>query len=104
MVLDSPQLTQRYIRSISKDYSTVRRYSTSPVDIINSSSSFSHKPSIRGVRSRKHTRKRSSISSTLTKVLILNVRDLLRVPEPNDNNDEVCFVLFFFHSSSFDFC
>ncbi|XP_046811421.1 transient receptor potential cation channel trpm isoform X12 [Lucilia cuprina] len=87
MVLDSPQLTQRYIRSVSKDYSTVRRFSTTPVDVINSSP-FSHKPSIRGVRSRKHARKRSSISSTLTKVLVLNVRDLLRVPDPSDNNDE----------------
>ncbi|KAI8119137.1 Transient receptor potential cation channel trpm [Lucilia cuprina] len=87
MVLDSPQLTQRYIRSVSKDYTTVRRFSTTPVDVINSSP-FSHKPSIRGVRSRKHARKRSSISSTLTKVLVLNVRDLLRVPDPSDNNDE----------------
>ncbi|XP_065366782.1 transient receptor potential cation channel trpm isoform X7 [Calliphora vicina] len=87
MVLESPQLTQRYIRSVSKDYSTVRRFSSTPVDVINSSP-FSHKPSIRGVRSRKHARKRSSISSTLTKVLVLNVRDLLRVPDQSDNNDE----------------
>ncbi|KAM7344557.1 transient receptor potential cation channel, subfamily M isoform 8-T8 [Cochliomyia hominivorax] len=86
MVLESPQLTQRYIRSISKQSSTVRRYSSSPVDVINFSS-FSHKPSIRGIRSRKHARKRSSISSTLTKVLILNVRDLLRVPDPSDNDE-----------------
>lgn len=92
MVLDSPQLAQRYIRSVSRDYSTVRRFSTTPADVSNISP-LSRKPSsLKGIRSRKHARKRSSISSTLTRVLILNVRDLLRVPDPNDNNDEVCFL------------
>lgn len=88
MVVDSPHFAQKYVRRMSKDCSTVRRFSTTPVENI-ADSPLSHRPSVRGIRTRRHARKRSSISSTLSKVLILNVRDLLRATNPGDN-DEVC--------------
>lgn len=87
MPVDSPQLAQKYLRRVSKDFSTVRRFSSTPVNTSDLPST--PRPSAKGIRSRRHARKRSSISSTLSKVLILNVRDLLRAADPQDN-DEVC--------------
>ncbi|XP_059225544.1 transient receptor potential cation channel trpm isoform X4 [Stomoxys calcitrans] len=80
MPVDSPQLAQKYLRRVSKDFSTVRRFSTTPID-------GTDLPPPQGIRPRRHARKRSSISSTLSKVLILNVRDLLRAPDPQDNDE-----------------
>ncbi|XP_055839433.1 transient receptor potential cation channel trpm isoform X4 [Episyrphus balteatus] len=42
---------------------------------------------IKGSNSTQSARKRSSVSSTLTKVLILNVRDLLKAPDPQQDSD-----------------
>nr|XP_016940769.1 transient receptor potential cation channel trpm isoform X5 [Drosophila suzukii] len=96
----SPLAAHKYLRRISKDFSTVRRYSNTPavVSVRASTSAFiaaesaAHLPTCRGpsptprtpastprgIRRRQRMRKRSSVSSTLSKVLILNVRDLLR--------------------------
>ncbi|CAD7013286.1 unnamed protein product [Ceratitis capitata] len=46
--------------------------------------------SFRGIRRRQYARKRSSVSSTLTRVLILNVRDLLKVADLREKENEVC--------------
>ncbi|XP_016953207.1 transient receptor potential cation channel trpm isoform X1 [Drosophila biarmipes] len=96
----SPLAAHKYLRRISKDFSTVRRYSNTPavVSVPASTSAFiaaesaAHLPTCggssptprtpastpRGIRRRQRMRKRSSVSSTLSKVLILNVRDLLK--------------------------
>ncbi|XP_037717130.1 transient receptor potential cation channel trpm isoform X12 [Drosophila subpulchrella] len=96
----SPLAAHKYLRRISKDFSTVRRYSNTPavVSVRASTSAFiaaesaAHLPTCsgpsptprtpastpRGIRRRQRMRKRSSVSSTLSKVLILNVRDLLK--------------------------
>ncbi|XP_032306710.1 transient receptor potential cation channel trpm isoform X8 [Drosophila ananassae] len=103
---DSPLPPHKYLRRISKDFSTVRRFSNTPaaaaavVSVRASTSAFiaaeaaAHLPRTgvtppgsatpcapgtpRGIRRRQRMRKRSSVSSTLSKVLILNVRDLLK--------------------------
>ncbi|KAL7736189.1 hypothetical protein ACLKA6_003733 [Drosophila palustris] len=90
MVIDSPLTAQKYLRRVSKDFSTVRRYSNTPAAAAVSQSiptsgtsandGADDLPSTpRGIRKRQRMRKRSSVSSTLSKVLILNVRDLLKV-------------------------
>ncbi|XP_058976329.1 transient receptor potential cation channel trpm-like isoform X3 [Musca domestica] len=86
MPVDSPQLAQKYLRRVSKDFSTVRRFSSTPADA--GDASAIPKVSPKGIRSRRHARKRSSISSTLSKVLVLNVRDLLRATYTRDNDEE----------------
>ncbi|KAH8336679.1 hypothetical protein KR059_000857 [Drosophila kikkawai] len=98
VVTDSPLVAHKYLRRISKDFSTVRRYSNTPAVLsvrattsafiaaeaaahlptTRSSSSLGAPPTPRGIRRRQRMRKRSSVSSTLSKVLILNVRDLLK--------------------------
>ncbi|KAH8299899.1 hypothetical protein KR044_007350, partial [Drosophila immigrans] len=85
MVIDSPLAAQKYLRRVSRDFSTVRRYSNTPGTIQSLSRDNSANdgaedlPSTpRGIRKRQRMRKRSSVSSTLSKVLILNVRDLLK--------------------------
>ncbi|KRJ99640.1 uncharacterized protein Dyak_GE12252, isoform B [Drosophila yakuba] len=100
VVTDSPLALHKYVRRISKDFSTVRRYSNTPAVVVGSvrasTSAFiaaetaAHLPTCgtptsrtpvstpRGIRRRQRMRKRSSVSSTLSKVLILNVRDLLK--------------------------
>uniref|UniRef100_A0A6P4EGP4 Transient receptor potential cation channel trpm isoform X1 n=1 Tax=Drosophila rhopaloa TaxID=1041015 RepID=A0A6P4EGP4_DRORH len=100
VVTDSPLAPHKYLRRISKDFSTVRRYSNTPAvgSVRASTSAFiaaeaaAHLPTCggstpsprtpattpRGIRRRQRMRKRSSVSSTLSKVLILNVRDLLK--------------------------
>ncbi|KAH8348433.1 hypothetical protein KR084_007420 [Drosophila pseudotakahashii] len=101
VVTDSPLAAHKYLRRISKDFSTVRRYSNTPAvvgSVRASTSAFiaaesaAHLPTChgespfartpvstpRGIRRRQRMRKRSSVSSTLSKVLILNVRDLLK--------------------------
>ncbi|XP_017078096.1 transient receptor potential cation channel trpm isoform X4 [Drosophila eugracilis] len=100
VVTDSPLAPHKYLRRISKDFSTVRRYSNTPAvgSVRASTSAFiaaetaAHLPTTtttptprtpapitpRGIRRRQRMRKRSSVSSTLSKVLILNVRDLLK--------------------------
>lgn len=98
MVIDSPLSAQKYLRRISKDFSTVRRFSNTPNPLnIQSTAAPAHigvstlsvptprdaldvelPTTPRGIRKRQRLRKRSSVSSTLSKVLILNVRDLLR--------------------------
>lgn len=89
MVVESSQFaSKKYMRRISKDICTVRRISVINSDIKNSPA-LSRKHSTNGLPSRKYSRKRSSISSTLTRVLILNVRDLLRTPDPSER--QVCF-------------
>ncbi|XP_070134682.1 transient receptor potential cation channel trpm isoform X3 [Drosophila bipectinata] len=103
---DSPLPPHKYLRRISKDFSTVRRFSNTPAAVVSvraSTSAFiaaeaaAHLPRTgtgvtppgtptpscapgtpRGIRRRQRMRKRSSVSSTLSKVLILNVRDLLK--------------------------
>ncbi|KAH8290660.1 hypothetical protein KR054_004810 [Drosophila jambulina] len=103
VVTDSPLAAHKYLRRISKDFSTVRRYSNTPavLSVRATTSAFiaaeaaAHLPTARrssgsgnppsgvpptprGIRRRQRMRKRSSVSSTLSKVLILNVRDLLK--------------------------
>ncbi|XP_034479798.1 transient receptor potential cation channel trpm isoform X2 [Drosophila innubila] len=87
MVIDSPLTAQKYLRRVSKDFSTVRRYSNTPGTVLSqpipsvpaTSDGAEDLPSTpRGIRKRQRMRKRSSVSSTLSKVLILNVRDLLK--------------------------
>ncbi|KAH8246597.1 hypothetical protein KR038_003788 [Drosophila bunnanda] len=103
VVTDSPLAAHKYLRRISKDFSTVRRYSNTPpvLSVRATTSAFiaaeaaAHlptprrssgctapaagaPPTPRGIRRRQRMRKRSSVSSTLSKVLILNVRDLLK--------------------------
>ncbi|KAL9916669.1 transient receptor potential cation channel, subfamily M isoform 21-T34 [Glossina fuscipes fuscipes] len=89
MVVESSQFaSKKYMRRISKDICTVRRISVINSDIKNSPS-LSRKHSTNGdLPSRKYARKRSSISSTLTRVLILNVRDLLRTPDPSERQHQ----------------
>ncbi|XP_017838233.1 transient receptor potential cation channel trpm isoform X6 [Drosophila busckii] len=88
MVIDSPIAAQKYLRRISKDFSTVRRYSNTPpitLTVRPATPTSTHNDvaedlptTPRGIRKRQRMRKRSSVSSTLSKVLILNVRDLLK--------------------------
>ncbi|XP_026835810.1 transient receptor potential cation channel trpm isoform X1 [Drosophila erecta] len=100
VVTDSPLAPHKYVRRISKDFSTVRRYSNTPAVVVGSvrastsafiaAESAAHLPTCssptfrtpistpRGIRRHQRMRKRSSVSSTLSKVLILNVRDLLK--------------------------
>ncbi|EDW08386.2 uncharacterized protein Dmoj_GI19939, isoform D [Drosophila mojavensis] len=92
MVIDSPHAAHKYLRRISRDFSTVRRFSNTPpvgpatpppttAPSVDGADALPSTP--RGIRKRQRLRKRSSVSSTLSKVLILNVRDLLRAqPEP----------------------
>ncbi|XP_023173012.2 transient receptor potential cation channel trpm isoform X1 [Drosophila hydei] len=87
MVIDSPHAANKYLRRISRDFSTVRRFSNTPA-VTPATPPPTTAPSVdgdeplpstpRGIRKRQRLRKRSSVSSTLSKVLILNVRDLLR--------------------------
>ncbi|XP_022218415.2 transient receptor potential cation channel trpm isoform X12 [Drosophila obscura] len=110
VVVDSPLAPHKYLRRVSKDFSTVRRYSNTPgsgstaTAVAVSTSDFiaaeagAHLPTNtpldtavatpRGIRKRKRMRKRSSVSSTLSKVLILNVRDLLRVHAASEHSKE----------------
>lgn len=99
VVIDSPLSAQKYLRRISKDFSTVRRFSNTPNP--NPNSNYTHTLSVpsqprdaldlelpttpRGIRKRQRLRKRSSVSSTLSKVLILNVRDLLKAQANNED-------------------
>lgn len=105
VVIDSPLAAQKYLRRISKDFSTVRRFSNTPSPVSPNAppaAASSHLgvstlavphdaldielPSTpRGIRKRQRLRKRSSVSSTLSKVLILNVRDLLKAQANNDD-------------------
>lgn len=103
VVIDSPLAAQKYLRRISKDFSTVRRFSNTPSPVSpNATLAATHigvstlavphdgldieLPSTpRGIRKRQRLRKRSSVSSTLSKVLILNVRDLLKAQANNDD-------------------
>lgn len=105
VVIDSPLAAQKYLRRISKDFSTVRRFSNTPSPVspnAPTAAASSHLgvstlavphdaldielPSTpRGIRKRQRLRKRSSVSSTLSKVLILNVRDLLKAQANNDD-------------------
>lgn len=104
VVIDSPLAAQKYLRRISKDFSTVRRFSNTPSPVSPnappaaasnlgvSTLAVPHDaldielPSTpRGIRKRQRLRKRSSVSSTLSKVLILNVRDLLKAQANNDD-------------------
>ncbi|KAH8253012.1 hypothetical protein KR032_003176 [Drosophila birchii] len=102
VVTESPLAAHKYLRRISRDFSTVRRYSNTPavLSVRATTSAFiaaeaaAHlptprrnsgslpptgaPPTPRGIRRRQRMRKRSSVSSTLSKVLILNVRDLLK--------------------------
>lgn len=117
VIVDSPRVAQKYLRRVSKDFSTVRRYSYAPQraatppplpppsktyltpDAAQSVSfeacdfndaTIGKSESLRGIRRRHYARKRSSVSSTLTRVLILNVRDLLKVADMRDKQTEVC--------------
>lgn len=106
VVIDSPLAAQKYLRRISKDFSTVRRFSNTPSPASpanpNAPLATSHigvstlavphdaldielPTTPRGIRKRQRLRKRSSVSSTLSKVLILNVRDLLKAQANNDD-------------------
>lgn len=104
VVIDSPLSAQKYLRRISKDFSTVRRFSNTPHANPNSNPSVvsqthlsvpsqPHRDALdvdlpttpRGIRKRQRLRKRSSVSSTLSKVLILNVRDLLKAQANNED-------------------
>lgn len=106
VVMDSPLSAQKYLRRISKDFSTVRRFSNTPNPNPNSNHTSNdplaaHTLSVpsqprdaldvelpttpRGIRKRQRLRKRSSVSSTLSKVLILNVRDLLKAQANNED-------------------
>lgn len=107
VVTDSPLAAHKYLRRISKDFSTVRRYSNTPavLSVRATTSAFiaaeaaAHLPTAksdssvpgtpRGIRRRQRMRKRSSVSSTLSKVLILNVRDLLKAHAASDPLKEV---------------
>ncbi|XP_033235013.1 transient receptor potential cation channel trpm isoform X8 [Drosophila pseudoobscura] len=110
VVVDSPLAPQKYLRRISKDFSTVRRYSNTPGSVSTatavrvSTSAFiaaeagahlaTNTPldtpvaTPRGIRKRRRMRKRSSVSSTLSKVLILNVRDLLKAHAASEHPKE----------------
>ncbi|XP_054089914.1 transient receptor potential cation channel trpm isoform X3 [Zeugodacus cucurbitae] len=116
VIVDSPRAAQKYLRRVSKDFSTVRRYSSAPQraatpppttappsrnylspDAAQSVSfescdindvTIGKNESFRGIRRRNYARKRSSVSSTLTRVLILNVRDLLKVADMRDKPNE----------------
>lgn len=111
VVTDSPLAPHKYVRRISKDFSTVRRYSNTPAVVVGSfrastsafiaAESAAHLPTCsspttrtpvstpRGIRRRQRMRKRSSVSSTLSKVLILNVRDLLKAHAGSEPLKEV---------------
>lgn len=103
MVIDSPHATHKYLRRISRDFSTVRRFSNTPAVTLTVPSPASaaaaaaipldgpeDMPSTpRGIRKRQRLRKRSSVSSTLSKVLILNVRDLLKAQANSESTVEV---------------
>ncbi|XP_050323313.1 transient receptor potential cation channel trpm isoform X8 [Bactrocera neohumeralis] len=115
VIVDSPRVAQKYLRRVSKDFSTVRRFSSAPQraatpppapqpsrnylspDDAQSASfeacdfndvTIGKNESFRGIRRRHYARKRSSVSSTLTRVLILNVRDLLKVADMRDKQNE----------------
>ncbi|XP_034650809.1 transient receptor potential cation channel trpm isoform X7 [Drosophila subobscura] len=110
VVVDSPLAPHKYLRRISKDFSTVRRYSNTPGSVSAASavrvstSAFiaaeagAHLPNSthldtpvatpHGIRKRRRMRKRSSVSSTLSKVLILNVRDLLKAHAASEHSKE----------------
>nr|XP_036218610.1 transient receptor potential cation channel trpm isoform X5 [Bactrocera oleae] len=115
VIADSPRAAQKYLRRVSKDFSTVRRFSSAPQRTVTpppapqpsrkylspddaQSASFEacdfndvtigKTESFRGIRRRHYARKRSSVSSTLTRVLILNVRDLLKVADMRDKQNE----------------
>ncbi|XP_049307647.1 transient receptor potential cation channel trpm isoform X7 [Bactrocera dorsalis] len=115
VIVDSPRVAQKYLRRVSKDFSTVRRFSSAPQraatpppapqpsrnylspDDAQSVSfeacdfndvTIGKNESFRGIRRRHYARKRSSVSSTLTRVLILNVRDLLKVADMRDKQNE----------------
>ncbi|XP_054741351.1 transient receptor potential cation channel trpm isoform X4 [Anastrepha obliqua] len=113
VIVDSPRAAQKYLRRVSKDFSTVRRFSSARVPHSPTTpplSSTSHlspdarpsavdgdnvngiaidkSESFRGIRRRQFSRKRSSVSSTLTRVLILNVRDLLKVSDMQEQQSE----------------
>uniref|UniRef100_W8BJX5 Transient receptor potential cation channel trpm n=1 Tax=Ceratitis capitata TaxID=7213 RepID=W8BJX5_CERCA len=116
VIVDSPRIAHKYLRRISKDFSTVRRFSSAPQspatppppDATATSAYHQHlapptafecevnevsigkSESFRGIRRRQYARKRSSVSSTLTRVLILNVRDLLKVADLREKENEVC--------------
>lgn len=98
MVIDSPHAANKYLRRISRDFSTVRRFSNTPA-VTPATPPPTTAPSVdgaeplpstpRGIRKRQRLRKRSSVSSTLSKVLILNVRDLLRAQADTEPTAEV---------------
>ncbi|XP_020712699.1 transient receptor potential cation channel trpm isoform X4 [Ceratitis capitata] len=114
VIVDSPRIAHKYLRRISKDFSTVRRFSSAPQspatppppDATATSAYHQHlapptafecevnevsigkSESFRGIRRRQYARKRSSVSSTLTRVLILNVRDLLKVADLREKENE----------------
>ncbi|XP_064548251.1 transient receptor potential cation channel trpm isoform X3 [Drosophila montana] len=98
MVIDSPHATHKYLRRISRDFSTVRRFSNTPAVTLTVPSTAPAPVALvgpedlpstpRGIRKRQRLRKRSSVSSTLSKVLILNVRDLLRAQANSESTVE----------------
>ncbi|XP_017487092.1 PREDICTED: transient receptor potential cation channel trpm-like, partial [Rhagoletis zephyria] len=110
VIVDSPRVAQKYLRRVSKDFSTVRRFSSARLPHASTQLSPDPQPvsaaqtvdgidnvndvpigkseSFRGIRQRQYARKRSSVSSTLTRVLILNVRDLLRVTDMREQESE----------------